>query len=423
MVPDYHGNRLAAAGRMVFVSLNYRLGPFGWFTHPALREGASAEDDSGNYGTLDIIQALRWIQENIAAFGGDPDCVTVTGESAGGYNVLSLLISPPARGLFHRAMSQSGSARTRGMDEADDRSAAVLADLLVADGRARSSEEAGRAAAEMGGAQVAAFLRSRTDRQILRRFGSNALSMLDNPAIFRDGAVILAEGFDALATGSYPNKVPVILGCNREELKLFLAFRRSPSWRTALSRAVAKYGSRRGKVTGVDEPARRMSAQPDQPPGYAYLFSWGAPDADGRGVMPGNWGRRLGAFHTLEIPFFLGTDTVDGVFQSLIYSRRNAPGRKSLSAAMMDYAAQFARTGDPNRPASGLPQWTPWTNAGGALKCIVFDASFQKPVIRMSADELTDDAVMASLDADLPEPLRSQVRSALEAPRLPAGVR
>jgi para-nitrobenzyl esterase len=423
MVPDYYGSRLAARNRMVFVSLNYRLGPFGWFTHPALREGASAEDDSGNYGTLDILQALKWIRENISAFGGDPGNVTITGESAGGFNVLSLLISPRARGLFHRAMSQSGAARTRGMDEADAKSAATLTALLARAGKARTPEEAARVAAGMSRPEIAAFLRSRTDRQILGCFGSSALGMVDNPAILRDGVVIPAEGFDALSTGSYPVRVPVILGSNREELKLFLAFLRTVSWRTDLYQAVAKYGSRRWKASGVDEPARRMAAHADQPPVYAYLFSWGAPDARGKSVMPGNWGRRLGAFHSLEIPFFLGTDTVDGVFQNALYTRKNEPGRTALSAAMMEYAAQFARTGDPNRPGSGLPEWRPWTNSIGAPKCIVFDATADAAVIGMSDEELTDGGVMASLDADLPEPLRSRTRDALQAQRIPSGAR
>ncbi len=107
MTDEYSGTRLAHRSNMVFVSLNYRLGPFGWFTHPALREGTSAEDDSGNFGTLDIVHALRWIRDNIEAFGGDPGLVAVTGESAGGLNVLSLMISPPAEGLFHRVIAQS----------------------------------------------------------------------------------------------------------------------------------------------------------------------------------------------------------------------------------------------------------------------------------------------------------------------------
>ena len=107
---DYNGANLADRSNLVVVTVNYRVGPFGWFTHPALREGApgSELDDSGNYGTLDLVKALHWVRDNIEDFGGDPERVMIAGESAGAFNVLSLLVSPLAEGLFHRAMSESG---------------------------------------------------------------------------------------------------------------------------------------------------------------------------------------------------------------------------------------------------------------------------------------------------------------------------
>jgi para-nitrobenzyl esterase len=421
MVPDYYGSRLASRSRMVFVSMNYRLGPFGWFTHPALREGASPDDASGNFGTLDIIQALKWIRANIEAFGGDPREVIVTGESAGGFNVLSLLISPPARGLFQRAMSESGAAITRGMDEADAASQQVLQKLLVADGRARTLEGAAAVAAALPAPRISAFLRSRTDREILRCYARWSLAMIENPAILRDGTVIPVEGFGVLSTGDYA-KVPLVIGSNKEELKLFLFLGGKIPWRSPLYAAAARAGSDRWKASGVDEVARLLTSQPDQPPLYAYQFAWGAPDEHGSGPLPGNWGTRLGAFHSLEIPFFLGTDTLEGVLQLLLFTHRNEPGRKALSSAMMDYLAWFTRTGDPNRPGSGLPAWTPWTNLSSAEKCMIFDARGDSAALAMSPIELTDQDVMDSVAA-LPEPLRSQTIQYLEASRMPATVR
>jgi para-nitrobenzyl esterase len=109
----YNGSHLAGSQKVVVVTINYRLGVLGWLSHPALREGAAnAADASGNYGVLDMIEALRWVQKNIAAFGGDPANVTVFGESAGGHDVFALLASPLAKGLFQRAIVQSGSLRT-----------------------------------------------------------------------------------------------------------------------------------------------------------------------------------------------------------------------------------------------------------------------------------------------------------------------
>jgi para-nitrobenzyl esterase len=421
MVPDYHGSRLASRSRMVFVSLNYRLGPFGWFTHPALREEASPEDASGNFGTLDIIQALKWIQANIEAFGGDPHDVIVTGESAGGFNVLSLLISPLARGLFQRAMSESGAAITRGMDEADEASQRVLQKLLVADGRARTAADAAALVSDMPAPWIRAFLRSRTDREIMRCYTRWSLAMIENPAILRDGTVIPVEGFGVLSTGDY-TKVPLVIGSNKEELKLFLFLEGKVPWRSPLYASAARAGSERWKAAGVDEVARLLRSQPDQPPVYAYQFAWGAPDEHGKGTLPGNWGARLGAFHSLEIPFFLGTDTLDGALQLLLFTHGNEPGRKALSSAMMDYLAQFTRTGDPNRPGSGLPAWAPWTNVPGVEKCMILDARGDSAALTMSPIELTDRDVMDSVSA-LSEPLRAQTLQYLDASRMPATVR
>jgi para-nitrobenzyl esterase len=420
MIPDYYGNSVAARSHVVFVSLNYRLGPFGWFTTPALREGSSPEDASGNFGTLDIIKALDWVRRDITAFGGDPGNVTISGESAGGFNVLSLLISPQAKGLFHRGIAQSGAAITRGVDEADARSRAVLLQLLERDGKARSRADAEVRAAAMSPESIRAYLRSKSDREILRCYTTWILGMIENPSILRDGVVIPEKGFDVLSTGDYPNKVPLVIGSNKDELKLFLFFSGAIPWRSDLYAASAKYGSDRWKADGVDEVARRLSAHTDQPSVYVYRFDWGAPDENGEGPLPGDWGRMLGAFHGLEVPFFLGHDTLNGVMHLALFTSRNKPGRQALSRTMMEYAAQFARTGNPNPPGSALAEWTPWVNEAGAPKCIVFDTRGDSPAIAMSRTELTDEAVMAAVKAELQEPLRTQTLEFLSRSPLPS---
>ena len=93
---------------VIVVRINYRLGPFGWFTHPAIQNYHDGLDKTSNFGTLDIIEALKWVQENIHLFGGNPKNVTIFGESAGGHNVFSLIVAPQANGLFHKAISMSG---------------------------------------------------------------------------------------------------------------------------------------------------------------------------------------------------------------------------------------------------------------------------------------------------------------------------
>ena len=112
---------LVAKHDVVVVTVNYRLGVLGWFRHPALEsDGETPEDRSGNYGTLDLLQALGWVKENISVFGGDPGNVTLFGESAGGMNIYALLVSPLAKGLFHRAIAQSGLPSSYAVSEAQN---------------------------------------------------------------------------------------------------------------------------------------------------------------------------------------------------------------------------------------------------------------------------------------------------------------
>ncbi|MEL6259311.1 MAG: carboxylesterase family protein, partial [Pseudomonadota bacterium] len=116
---QYNGATLATQHNVVVVVIQYRLGAFGWFSHPAIEDDAKSRDDaSANFGMLDQIAALRWVKRDIAAFGGDPDLVTIFGESAGGMDVAGLLVSPRADGLFQRAIIQSGGFDSISLDEA-----------------------------------------------------------------------------------------------------------------------------------------------------------------------------------------------------------------------------------------------------------------------------------------------------------------
>ncbi|HSV92436.1 MAG TPA: carboxylesterase family protein [Desulfobacterales bacterium] len=422
-IADYEGSRLTARSRMVFVSFNYRLGPFGWFTHPALRTGQSALDASGNYGLLDMIKALEWVRDNIKAFGGDPKRVTLTGHSAGAMDVLALLIAPKARGLFQRAMAMSGVARTSTVAEADLMSRSVIEQLLVADGTATTRAEADAATTAMSATALAAYLRGKSDREILRTYGSPVRGIIANPDVLNDGTVIPLEGFSSFATGRYASRVPLILGGNREELKLFLESSRLIPWQGELYQAVVKYGTARWRAFGVDEVAHMLVASTGQPPVYTYRFDWGAPDAEGTSVLPGAWGKRLGAFHGLDVPFFLGNDTILGALQAFLFTPENEKGRKELSAAMMEYLAAFARTGNPNPPGSKLPKWQPWSTRPGTMKALVFDAGPDALAIRISTTELTDASVLKAANAELVEPLRGNVLRYLDQMKNPWSLR
>jgi para-nitrobenzyl esterase len=401
-LPDYHGWAVAARSNMVYVSLNYRLGVFGWFRSPALAEEESAIDASGNYGTLDIIAALRWVRENITAFGGDPSTVTVSGESAGAFNVLSLLVSSQAQGLFQRAVVESGIARMQSTDDAERAARKVTLRLLVRRGKAKDLQAAETALGGMSNAELRAFLYSVPTGDFLRVLDKSpvGMAMADHPTIYADGVVLPFEGFKALQDGSYPNKVPLLIGTNKDEAKLFMfsdkRYQRDP----ALYDSVAAYRTALWRYAGVDSVAQGITSQESHPPVYAYRFDWGSPNARGESPLPGDLGRRLGAFHSTEIPFFLGTGANAVSFLTgQFLTSANAPGRAVLTDAVMRYLAAFARTGNPNdTTGTPLPAWEQWDTVDGGFKALVMDVDG----VALHFSVLRDAPSLASIKAEAP---------------------
>lgn len=413
----YDGGRLAQSQNVVVVTINYRLGPLGWMRHAALRpEGASADDRSGNYGTLDMIRALGWVRENIAAFGGNPGNVTIFGESAGGRDVVSLLLSPRAAGLFHRAIVQSGSVYrakpSDGENSVDDpepgvngNSADLVANLLVNDARAADRAAAKAELAKMGDAEVAKYLRSQTPEQLFQGYGKEAFEgLIDFPDVFADGTV-LSDG-DALELFARPdgwNRMPVMIGTTRHEDRLFLFADKHYVKRIfgifprvldsdrflATGDALATMW----KATGADEPADAMWRT--QPNVYVYRFDW-----DEEPKLAGlDLGTYLGASHAFEIPFVFGHWDLGGQ-GNVIYTDANAPGREELAAQMMSYWAAFAADGDPGRGRGGeLAAWPAWDGRPGASKTNVLDTQAGGGV-RMIPDVTTREGVLAAVDAD-----------------------
>jgi len=413
---DYLGANLAHRSNLVVVTVNYRIGPFGWFTHPALREGApgSELDDSGNYGTLDLIKALEWVRDNIEAFGGDPERVMIAGESAGAFNVLSLLVSPLAEGLFQRAMAQSGGPMSSSVEEGEASAREAILKIMVNDGTAGDTAAAEAHLDDMTDPEIEAYLRGKTARQMLRAYEPWFGGMFTMPNVFPDGTVLSEGGYATLEAGTYPNKVPTILGSNKDEMKLFMFADPTFAGRDDLYEIVTSYGSDVWKATGVDQPARKLSSHADQPDVYAYQFLWGTLDETGGSPLPDPFGFILGAFHGLEIPFFFGNDSFFVALQYLLFTEQNRPGREALSAAMMQYAAQFARTGNPNTPGSGLPEWQPWSNETGGPKCILLNVDQALALdIEMSTTELSVEGVLATMAEEVPEPLLSEAAAYL----------
>ena len=413
----YDGGHLAVAEHVVVVTINYRLGPFGWFRHAALRADAGgAAEQSGNFGTLDLMRALEWVRENIAAFGGDPNNVTIFGESAGGRNVFTLLVAPAARGLFQRAIVQSGGLWSSTPAEAEhftdaaepghkNSSNEALVRLLVRDGTAVDRAAAKTQLASLGAGDLARYLRGKSSAEIMTAYAPSPHNgMIDMPTVFRDGVVLPADDLaEQLARPDGYNHVPVMLGTNHDENKLFMfgdpRLVKRYFWivprvrdprRYALS---AEYLAKIWKATGADGPAAAMRAT--QPDVFVYRFDWDEEPT----LLGADLGVMLGAAHGFEIPFVFGHFDL-GREANVIFTDDNAPGRQALARRMMSYWAEFARSGSPSRGSDGsLVEWTAWDANPNGAKFMIFDADAGGGT-RMSSDAVTLDSVLAALDAD-----------------------
>ena len=310
----HDGTRLAQKGAVV-VTLNYRLGPFGFLAHPALA-AESPRHASGNYGLLDQIAALQWVRRNIAAFGGDPARVTIFGESAGATSVGALVASPLAKGLFHGAILESGTgigARILPRDSAEARGLRFAAALGVT---GTGPDAAARLRA------VSADTRLEVAR-VQSRTPDGGAASVHRPVL--DGWVLPRPVDSALALGA-TTIVPVIVGSNADEGDEVFG---------APARAFARLVTRRG--------------------GRAYLYQFTRVGDDSAS-------RRRGAYHSAEITFVFGRP------HPLLPSAGRTAYDSTLAEAMSDYWVAFAATGDPNGPPAGgrWPRWPVYEPAADA---------------------------------------------------------
>jgi para-nitrobenzyl esterase len=352
--PIYDGEELARLGCVV-VSINYRLGLFGFLAHPALSQ-ESSEKVSGNYGLLDQIEGLRWVKRNIAAFGGDPDRVTIFGESAGGISVLCLMVAPEAAGLLHGAIAQSAT----GMNPTP---------LRNANPGQESAEQAGQrflAACGMAASADAEQMR-RLDVKVLVQAAPTEATpgapVQLKPLALRLGPVVdghvIPDKPNLLFAAGREHPVPMIVGNTRDEMSLFVLTSKLPADEAAYRKrlkedfgdladslvtaypakdakeirsAVVQFTSELSFVSESRTIARTHTAAGQKT--FRYQFSRGTR----RGFLQG-----LGAHHGAELPF---------VFQR---SAGHDESEKRTARTMGHYWINFAATGDPN--GKGVPEW------------------------------------------------------------------
>jgi len=413
--PVYDGAKLAKTANAVVVTANYRVGVFGFFNLAQLKTGANANDDSGNFATLDNIQALKFIQSNIGNFGGNKNNVTVMGQSAGAINVWALIASPLTNGLFHRAAPLSGGISLASnlpagvlptLNPASDYAAqgnALLYNLLIADGKAADLAGAQAYVATQTKAQIADYMRAKDAKTILTTIltkGPNSSGPIP------DGTVLPVDPIAAMAAGNY-RKVPILASTTAEEGKLFQAlfgllpgfppgFIISDAERFALMmnykpdaaptvtqssllnafylppekpgtgyNATAAFFTNNFFVPSRDNALNTLIKQ--QPNVWSYQFNWAQ--------EPAPWNVVYGAAHAFDLPFIFG-NFGPSLFSSVTNSAANAPGRLALSDAMMSSIAAFAKNGDPNNAALGV-NWAPWP------KKLIFDASLTQKQITL----------------------------------------
>jgi len=419
----YNGVALAKRGNIIVVVIQYRLGMLGWMTHPALRDGGTTDDQSGNYGTLDQMKALAWVENNIAAFGGDPNKVTVGGQSAGGQAVMNLIITPKTDVLFQQAFAESPAlgqlmpltATATGDTQANE----VIDWLLVDDGTVANLTDAATHRGSMSNTQIQTYLRGKKVKKILQAAIGGpgaATGQMPVPSPFMDGNVIpTTSWWETIHAGNF-KKVPLIIGTTKYEYKdlmtlygsLMKLYAATPSGKYSWDDL---YGVLNGKHT-FDQvlPAARDKVAYEQSgllksrewqaecnaiaraikvnsaanTVYSYLFTW----AGGGDPKLTNFQKIFGASHAQDVPFFFGNEK--DLF-GYSFTKANKVGRVALQGAMMDYLLAFVKTGDPNPAGSTLLNWTQWNNA--ADKYITFDADLNNYILAMSATEATSTIV------------------------------
>jgi para-nitrobenzyl esterase len=364
----YDGAQLAASGDVVVVTINYRLGALGFLDLSRIHPGRTV----ANAGIRDQIAALEWVRDNIEAFGGDPENVTVFGESAGGMSVGTLLGTPAARGLFARAILQSGAAHNVSSPQ---QAAQVAEGFLEALGRPSLDE--------LEQTSVSALLSAQRDTTLRLTMGLGTMAW--QPSV--DGDLIPTQPLETLARGGGA-RVPTLVGTNRDEWKLFLiadrkarsldedALRRrlaralpdrEVGGRALAQHAIEHYREALIGPRGMPEPgdvweafqsdrifhypARRLAEeQSAHAPTWQYVFGWTAPALRDR----------MGACHGMEIPFVFGT-LRDPALRAL---SAFAPTARKLSDRMQRAWLEFARSGDPRHEE--LPDWPAFEPEDGA---------------------------------------------------------
>lgn len=418
--PMYDGAALAKAANAIVVTPNFRVGILGFLNLPQMKTG-DAQANSGNFALLDSIKALQFVRTNAKAFGGNPDNVTIAGQSAGAINVWALQTSPAMVAanpkLFHRVVPLSGgislatnlaSGSIPTLSPASQYLAqgnTLLQQLVIADNLATDATSANAYLATRTSAQINEYLRSKSTSQLFTTLLTK-LPTLAGSGPIPDGTVVAADPIAAIQAGNYV-KVPVLAGNTRDEGKLFPSFlplvggtgnarivtdaqlfanhfsyKPNAAAQTTVEQWIApSYLPVNAPVTGFTARAEALNQvfflrsrdnvlntlKTQQDNVWYYRFDWDE--------QPAPWNDIYGAVHVADLPFLFG-NFGPSLFSNVWFTDANRAGRLELSAAMMQTMGNFARNGDPNNASLGV-QWPTWPAK------LVFDATPTTKAIRV----------------------------------------
>ena len=408
----YDFSKMVKKYNVIVVRVNYRLGPFGWFTHPAIQSFQQGEDKTSNFGTLDLIMALKWVKKNISTFGGDPNNVTIFGESAGGHNVLSLLVSKKAKGLFNKAISMSGYTTSVSTQDAfnpkiESSTSNYSSSMVVK--KLLEKHDIDSFSGDSLTEKIREMLLSLSTEDFFRIY-IDRKSYEEIPLLTADEVVIPKVGLStALSMNEYVNNVPTIAGSNRDEVKLWLAtaryfvdleysligsILRIPKVKLnndASFEAFNYYRSSAWKIRGVENPLRSLSKAGNKNL-YAYRYDWD----DHRRLVVADFKKLIGAAHATEIPLLTGNSDLVGGYplSDLIYPPSFS--KRYTSKNMMQYWTNFAKTGSPGESTNSV-LWEPYAFQDGRSNFLILD---KKKHLKMVSEKLTFKSLSAQLAED-----------------------
>lgn len=381
------GTDIVKNANCVYVSVDYRLGLLGFNSLPALQ---TEENSTGNYAMLDIASALDWVKDNIKAFGGDPENVTISGFSAGGRDVMAMLISPVFKGKFQKAIAFSGGMTTADETLSAEKISKALAPLAVEDKKAANEEEAAKWLMT-DGADVKEYLYSISSERLVPLMGNAMIRMSVFPHLYRDGAVIPENGFD---TEEY-NQVPLMMLTGSSEFSMFCLgdpYFESEDMKGYSEEEIknakafaSKYGSEMYRIFNAQASAEKM-ADRYQSDIYICQVDYGSTGAAKKDL--GDYG----AFHGIFVPMLTTKNNYTDIFKGAF----EKPGYRAMAKEYNQYLANFLASGDPN--GEGLATWSKWSP--DKKVSMVFDGTESDAVVEEKDVSTTYDDIIKAMEAD-----------------------